>query len=84
MRACKTCDFMNEWNDKFARLDRRDVRFTDQESLDREDRRYWARASIREKLEMITYLRECFWGDEATTGRIRKICRFIKRPQSRG
>ena len=27
----------------------------------------------KEKFETITYLRECFYGDEATTGRIQRL-----------
>ena len=43
-----------------------------------EDAKYWANASIEDKMEMITYLRECFYGSEATTGRLQGFFEFIE------
>ena len=43
------------------------------DELDKEDARYWAAASVKEKLQTITYLRECFYGPEATTGRLQRF-----------
>jgi hypothetical protein len=63
------------------KMDRTDVAFTDQESLQKEDEEYWAKASTDEKLEMMTYLRECFYGTEATTGRVEKIYEFVEQEQ---
>ncbi len=48
------------------------------EALDKEDARYWAAASIKEKLQTITYLRECFYGPEATTGRLQGFYQILK------
>ncbi len=45
---------------------------------ERLDREYWSDAPIREKLETITYLRECFYGKEATTGRLQRIYTVFK------
>jgi hypothetical protein len=42
------------------KIDRKDGAFTDHDTLQEEDDKYWANAPIEEKLEMITYLRECF------------------------
>ncbi len=42
------------------------------------DREYWSSAPISERLETITYLRECFYGEEATTGRLQRIYTVLK------
>ena len=42
------------------------------EALDDQDIAYWSRATVKEKLQTITYLRECFYGPEATTGRLQR------------
>jgi len=34
--------------------------------------------SVEEKIQAITYLRECFYGEEATTGRIQRVCTMFK------
>ena len=47
--------------------------------LDKIDQTYWANASIEEKLQTITYLRECFYGEEATTGRLQRVYTIFKR-----
>ena len=38
-----------------------------------------ANMSIKERLETITYLRECFYGTEATTGRLQRFYQVFKR-----
>jgi hypothetical protein len=43
------------------------------EALDAQDIEYWSRATVKEKLQTITYLRECFYGPEATTGRLQRF-----------
>jgi len=63
------------------KMDRTDVAFTDQKTLQEEDEKYWAKASTDEKLEMITYLRECFYGTEATTGRLQRFFEFAEQEQ---
>ena len=50
-----------------------------QEDFDKLDIEYWAKAKIKEKLETVTYLRECFYGKEATTGRLQRIYKVFKR-----
>jgi hypothetical protein len=64
------------------KMDRNDVSFTNHETIQEEDEKYWAKASIEEKLEMITYLRECFYGQEATTGRLQRFFEFVEQEQS--
>lgn len=59
-------------------MDRTYIAFGTPEMFDAEDREYWNNASYEEKLSMITYLRECFWGPEATTGRIKKEVRIVR------
>ncbi|MDR1858043.1 MAG: hypothetical protein LBQ69_01085 [Treponema sp.] len=42
-------------------------------TLEDQDIEYWSRAAVKEKLETITYLRECFYGPEATIGRLQRF-----------
>lgn len=60
------------------RIDKSQVSFATAEEHDKKDKEYWARASAEEKFATITYLRECFYGPEATTGRLQRIYRFVK------
>ena len=60
------------------KIDRTQVVIAKREELDKIDDAYWANATIEEKLQTITYLRECFYGEEATTGRLQRICKIIK------
>jgi len=46
---------------------------TGTDELDKDDARYWANATFTEKLQTITFLRECFYGPEATTGGIKPL-----------
>ena len=59
----------------FARkMDRKQIVVADRnETLDDQDIEYWSRATVKEKLQTITYLRECFYGPEATTGRLQRF-----------
>ena len=43
------------------------------------DRKNNNKMTIQEKLETITYLRECFYGPEATTGRLQRSYQILKR-----
>jgi hypothetical protein len=60
------------------KMDRTDVEFTDHKTIQESDEKYWSEASIEEKMEMITYLRECFYGTEATTGRLQRFFEFAE------
>jgi hypothetical protein len=60
------------------KIDRTDAAFTDQKTMQEDDEKYWAAAPIEEKLEMITYLRDCFYGTEATTGRLQRFFEFAE------
>ena len=51
------------------RMNRMDVSFSTFEEHEKE---------VEEKLKTITYLRECFYGPEATTGRLQRFYKFIK------
>jgi hypothetical protein len=53
-----------------TKMNRKIVMFEKAEDLRKSDKQHWAKASIKEKLITITYLRECFYGPEATTGRL--------------
>ncbi|MGE5344071.1 MAG: hypothetical protein ACM3SY_21580 [Candidatus Omnitrophota bacterium] len=61
------------------KMDRRNFSFTNKEDHHEEEREYWIKSSIEEKVSMITYLRECFYGPEATTGRLQRLFEFSKR-----
>jgi hypothetical protein len=61
------------------KMDRTAVSFGTAEEHDRRDREFWAKANYKEKLQTITYLRECFYGPEATTGRLQRFYKFLKR-----
>jgi len=60
------------------RIDRTQVVVAKKEELAEKDAEYWANATIKEKLETITYLRECFYGEEATTGRLQRVYSVLK------
>jgi len=55
------------------RMDRKQVVYSTKEQLNKKDREYWEKASSKEKLQTITYLRECFYGKTATTGRLQRF-----------
>jgi len=56
------------------KMDRTQIVVADSnEALDEQDIEYWSRATAKEKLQTITYLRECFYGPEATTGRLQRF-----------
>jgi len=61
------------------RIDRTDVSFATVKDHEKEEREYWSKASVEEKMQAITYLRECFYGPEATTGRLQRFYTFSKR-----
>ncbi len=61
------------------RMNRKDVSFSTNKEHLKEEREYWSKASVKEKLQTITYLRECFYGPEATTGRLQRFYKFFKR-----
>ena len=48
------------------------------EALEEQDIEYWNNASVKEKLQTITYLRECFYGTKATTGRLQRFHKVLK------
>ncbi len=61
------------------KMDRSRVFVGTAEELEKEDRKYWEKASYEEKLMTITHLRECFYGPEATTGRLQRFHKVLKR-----
>lgn len=66
-----------------GKMDRSHAVLSNSLELDAEDSHYWAEAGIKEKLQTITYLRECFYGPEATTGRLQRLYRIIERASGR-
>ena len=60
-------------------MNRMDVSFSTFKEHEKEERESWSNASVEEKLKTITYLRECFYGPEATTGRLQRFYKFFKR-----
>ena len=63
-------------NDK---MDRKQIMYGKAKELEQRDREYWSKAPVVEKLTTITYLRECFYGKEATTGRLQRFYTVFKR-----
>jgi hypothetical protein len=61
-----------------GKMDRSHAVLANALELDVEDSQYWATADIKEKLQTISYLRECFYGTEATTGRLQGLYRFVE------
>ena len=72
-----------------TKIDRSQVVIAKRDVLDNMDAEYWERASIKKKLQAITYLRECFYGKEATTRctnerhsmdarRLQRVCTVLK------
>ena len=61
------------------KIDRKEILIGDAEYLEKKDTEYWKKATIKEKLQTITYLRECFYGNEATTGRLQRFYTVFKR-----
>ena len=49
------------------KMNRSQIIIEKRDTLDDMDSEYWSQATIEEKLQTITYLRECFYGKEATT-----------------
>ena len=60
------------------KMDRKRFKVATHEELEKEDKEYWSKATIQEKFETITYLRECFYGPEATTGRLQRVYQILE------
>jgi len=60
------------------KMDKSSIVIAKREELDIKDDEYWRYAPVEEKLQTITYLRECFYGEEATTGRIQRVHTMFK------
>ena len=60
------------------KMDRKQFKVATHEELEQEDKIYWNKATIQEKFETITYLRECFYGPEATTGRLQRFYQILE------
>jgi hypothetical protein len=60
------------------KIDRTQIVIEKKDILDKNDATYWSRASLEEKLQTITFLRECFYGEEATTGRLQRVHKVLK------
>jgi hypothetical protein len=59
-------------------MNRKQIVIDTRDALDARDVEYWNHATVEEKLETITYLRECFYGEEATTGRLQRVHTMLK------
>ena len=55
-----------------SKINRAQIVIAKKDELDDKDAEYWRCATIEEKLQTITYLRECFYGEAATFGRINR------------
>jgi hypothetical protein len=61
------------------KMDRKQIFIGSHKEIEKMDKKYWSKASVAEKLETITFLRECFYGPEATTGRLQRLYTVFKR-----
>ncbi len=61
------------------RIDRKAIRIGTSGELEKDNMRFWAKTSAQEKFRTITFLRECFYGQEATTGRLQRVYTVFKR-----
>jgi len=59
-------------------MNRKQIVIASRDALEESDIEYWNNAMIEEKLETITFLRECFYGEEATTGRLQRVHTMLK------
>ena len=55
------------------KMNRKLVQTGSADQLDKRNNEYWKNAPLKEKVATITYLRECFYGPEATTGRLQRF-----------
>jgi hypothetical protein len=62
-----------------AKMDRTQVVIAEKDVLESKDIEYWNSATTEEKLQTITFLRECFYGEEATTGRLQRVHTVLSR-----
>jgi len=60
------------------KINRKEIVIAQRDALYDNDVEYWKRASAEEKFETITYLRECFYGEEATSGRLQRVHSIVK------
>ena len=60
-------------------MNRMSVTIGTTKELEKSDRKKLTNTSVKERLETITYLRECFYGTEATTGRLQRFHTVFKR-----
>ena len=60
------------------RMDRQQISIRSAKDLKNDDKEYWKKASIEERLKTITFLRECFYGTEATTGKLQRFYTVFK------
>jgi len=60
------------------KMDRTKIVISTQDKFDKIDDFYWANASAEEKIDTVTFLRECFYGKEATTGRLQGFYKILK------
>jgi hypothetical protein len=60
------------------RIDKSKIFYSTKEALNDIDSEYWKTATTKEKLQTITYLRECYYGKQATTGRLQRFYTLFK------
>ena len=60
------------------KMNRKQFKVSTHKELEKDDKIYWQNASVQEIFETITYLRECFYGPEATTGRLQRFYQILE------
>lgn len=61
------------------KMNRMSVSIGTAKELENADRKKLTQTTVKDCLETITYLRECFYGPEATTGRLQRFYTVFKR-----
>jgi len=60
------------------KLDRTMIVFGRTDEVEQRERELCKNETHQDKLRTITYLRECFYGPEATTGRLQRFYQIVK------
>ena len=55
------------------RMDRTKIMITTHEESENIDALYCKNSTLEERFQTVTFLRECFYGKEATTGRLQRF-----------
>jgi len=55
------------------RMDKTKIAIISHKESEKMDVLYWKNSTYEERFQTVTFLRECFYGKEATTGRLQRF-----------